>query len=71
MIRYDPFWETLREKGISTYTLAHKYRVSGSTLQKLRDNKPVTTTTLDALCAVLQCELAEIAQYVPEEPVNH
>lgn len=34
MIVYDPLWETLRKKGLSTYTLRVKFQISGSTVQQ-------------------------------------
>lgn len=65
MIVYTPFWKTLKEKDISTYTLITKYNVSSSTINRLRHNKPVSTTTLDDLCRFLNCSVNEIIEYVP------
>ena len=67
MIVYDRFWQTLKQKGISTYVLDKKYHVPSSTLQRLRANRPLTTTTLNDLCVILNCELEDIAQYVPND----
>lgn len=67
MIVYDPLWETLKKKGLSTYTLRVKFRLSGSTVQRLRRNMSVSTNTLDDLCSLLGCGLPEIAAYVPDE----
>ena len=69
MITYDPFWETLKEKHISTYTLSTKYNVSRNLIHKLRHNESVTTTTLNDLCKILDCDLSDITKYVPEEPL--
>lgn len=30
MIVYTPLWETMRRRGVTTYTLREKYRISGS-----------------------------------------
>ena len=67
MIVYTPFWETLKKSGESTYTLINKHRISSSTIDKLRKNKPVTTTTLNDLCRILDCSLDKVAQYVPNQ----
>ncbi len=45
----DPLWGTWK-KGLSTYTLRAEFRISGSTVQRLRKNMPVFTNTLDDLC---------------------
>ena len=45
MIVYTPLWETMRRRGITTYTLREKYRISGSTVQRLKKNLSVSTNT--------------------------
>jgi len=67
MIIYKPFWETLRDSKESTYTLINKHRISSSTIDKLRKNKPITTTTLNDLCRILGCGVADILEYVPND----
>lgn len=66
MIVYTPLWETLKKKGLSTYTLRAKYQISGSTVQRLRRNMSVSTNTLDDLCRLLDCSLSEIAEHIPD-----
>lgn len=61
----------MKRKGATTYTLRNKggsASISGSTVLRLQKNEAVSTNTLDALCRILDCTLAEIAEYVPEEP---
>ena len=63
MIVYDRFWTTLKNSGQSTYTLIKEHHISSSTIDKLRKNKPVNTTTLNDLCRILNCRLEDIAEY--------
>ena len=65
MISYEPFWDTLRNSAESTYTLIKNYRVSSSTIDKLRKNKPLNTTTINDLCRILRCSVEEVMEYVP------
>lgn len=67
MIEYKPFWETLEKSSETTYTLTQKHHISSSTINKLRHNKPLTTTTLNDLCRILNCQIQDIAIYVPSE----
>jgi DNA-binding Xre family transcriptional regulator len=67
MITYAPFWKTLQASRESTYTLIKNYRVSSSTLDKLRKNKPITTTTLNDLCRILNCRVEDVMTYVPSD----
>lgn len=67
MIRYSRFWETMRRAGESTYTLIKHHHISSSTIDKLRKNKPLTTTTINDLCRILNCRVEEIMEYIPSE----
>ena len=70
MIDYKPFWETLKQSEETTYTLVTRHRISGATIDKLRKNKPVNTTTLDGLCGIFECALQDIVRYVPDGKEN-
>lgn len=67
MIVYQRFWETLRKSSESTYTLIKNHHLSSSTIDKLRKNKPVTTTTLNDLCRILGCRIEDIVEYIPSD----
>lgn len=67
MIEYSPFWKTLKDSPESTYTLINKHHMSSSTIDKLRKNKPLNTTTLNDLCRILDCNVQDICQYLPSE----
>ena len=67
MIDYSPFWKTLSKSAESTYTLINKHHISSSTLDKLRKNKPLNTTTLNDLCRILSCQIQDICRYIPSE----
>lgn len=67
MISYRPFWESLRKSPESTYTLIKNHRISSSTIDKLRKDKPLNTTTVNDLCRILHCRVDEIMEYVPSE----
>ena len=67
MISYRPFWELLRNSTESTYTLIKNHRISSSTIQKLRKDLPLNTTTVNDLCRILQCRVEDIMEYIPSE----
>ncbi len=67
MVVYTPLWETMKRKGVTTYTLRVKFGVSGSTVQRLKRNLSVSTNTLSDLCAILDCSLSEVAAYQKDE----
>ena len=67
MIVYHQFWETLKRSGESTYTLIKNHHISSSTIDKLRKNKPLNTTTINDLCRILDCSVGDIMEYVYSE----
>lgn len=67
MISYQRFWETLRASPESTYTLIKNHHISSSTIDKLRKNKPITTTTLNDLCRILGCRVEDVLEYIPSD----
>ena len=67
MVVYTPFWNTLKSSKESTYTLIKNYRISSSTIDKLRKNKPLNTTTINDLCRILNCRVEDVMEYVPSD----
>ena len=63
MITYKPLWETMKKKGISTYTLINKYSISSSTIHRLRHDQGVTTQLIDDLCRILNCNVEDVIKY--------
>lgn len=67
MIKYDRFWETLKNKKISQYNLVTDYNISKSLLQRLRNNEGISTHTLDMLCTILDCRIEDIAEFIKDD----
>lgn len=66
MISYDPFWNTLKVKKVSTYTLIHKNGISSGLIHRLKHNLVINTYTIDKLCTILDCDMQDIAVYVKD-----
>ena len=63
MITYEPFFNTIKQKNISTYKLVNTYGLSRSLLDRLKHNKPITTVTINDLCTILDCKVQDILIY--------
>lgn len=50
--------------GIDIYA-DKNHHISSSTIDKLRKNKPLNTTTINDLCRILNCRVEDIMEYVP------
>ena len=68
MIRFDRLWKIMQEKNVSTYQLREKCGIDSKTIRRLRANENIETRTLNKLCAVLECNLEDIAEYIPDRP---
>ena len=67
MISYDNLWNVMKEKGVTQYALIKKYHVSPAQITRLKRNESVSTHTIEMFCKILQCEVADIMRYVPDE----
>lgn len=66
MIRFDRLWKTMEEKKMTTYRLREQCGIDSKTIRRLKANDNMETKTLNKLCAVLQCKLEDIAEFVED-----
>ena len=69
MISYRPLWKTMKRKSATTYTLRNKgkpYNVSGSTIKQIQECKPISTNSIDTICKILDCDILDIIEYIPD-----
>ena len=67
MISYEPFYETLKRKNISTYKLITQYGLSRSLIDRLKHNKPISTVTLNDLCSILHCKVEDVILFTEDK----
>ena len=66
-IKYDKLFRMLKERGVTTYQIRKEKIISESSLQKLREGKPISTATIERMCDLLDCQPGDIMEYVREE----
>lgn len=67
MISYEPLYQTMKEKGVSTYKLINEYGISRSLLDRLKHDKPISTVTLNDLCTILNCRVEDVLVFIPKK----
>ena len=67
MISYDNLWNVMKEKGISQYALIKRYHISPGQITRLKRNESVSTHTIVVFCKILNCEVADIMKYIPDQ----
>ena len=68
MIKFDKLFRTLKEYGISQYSLYTHHGISRSQIQRLKNNESVTTHTLNMILNILGdgFSLNDIAEFSPD-----
>lgn len=66
-IVYNKLLNMLEEQGLTTYKIRKDKIISESTLQNIREGKRITTDSIAALCAALNCQPGDILEYVSDE----
>ena len=67
MISYDRLWGTMKEKGVTQYSLIKNYNVSPAQITRLKRNESVSTHTIEMFCKILKCNVEDIMQYIEDE----
>lgn len=66
MISYEPFWETLKSKNITTYILINKYNISSATINRMKKGGGISTMKINDFCDILHCKVEDIIKYIEE-----
>ena len=66
MIKYDPFWATLKDRGETTYTLIYKHGISSATIDRMKKGMGISTAKIDDFCRILHCRVEDVIVYTEE-----
>lgn len=67
MIVYNQILAKLAEHGWSTVRLQREKRISNGTIIQIRAGKPITTSTLDVICELCECQPGDLLTWVPNK----
>ena len=66
VITYKPFWNYLKSHNISTYMLIYTYGINSYTIDRLRHDKPLKTSTIDSICSRLHCDISDVMNFLDD-----
>ena len=66
-ISFRPMREYMEKHRISYYRLGNE-GIDAQTLQRIRHDQPITTTTLGTLCKIMDCPPGDLIEYIKETP---
>lgn len=70
MMSYENLWNVMKEKGVTQYALIKKHHISPAQITRLKRNESVSTHTIEMFCRILNCQVADIMCYIPDEEDN-
>ena len=66
MISYEPLFQTMKKKGITSYRLG-KMGFPLSNYYAMKRGENISTHTLNQLCKLLQCKVEEVLEYLDDK----
>jgi DNA-binding Xre family transcriptional regulator len=70
MISYQPFWEMMQKKNISTYALEYEYGLNKSEIHRLKHDHNFNIFFIDHLCSLFDCEIEDVVIHCSISNVN-
>lgn len=67
MMVTKPFWEMMRQRGISVYSLEYDYELNPAEISRLKHNHNFSLRTLDRYCNLFQCRIEDIILHIPDQ----
>ena len=64
---YKKLWKLLIDRDMTKTQLREAAKISSSSLARLGKDENVTTSVLAKICGVLNCDVSDIMQMVPDE----
>ena len=66
MVSYKKLWKLLIDKEMNKTDLRNATGVSSATIAKMTNNEEVTMSVLTKICEVLNCNIGDVVDFVPE-----
>ncbi len=66
-ISYNKMWKLLIDKNMKRKDLKERAEVSQNVMARLSKNQAVAMETLEKICSVLECDIGDVLEFVPEE----
>jgi len=67
IISYNKMWKLLIDKNMKRKDLKEKAEVSQNVMARLSKNQAVTMDTMGKICKVLECDIGDVMEFIPEE----
>lgn len=69
MMDMSPFWNMLKQRGISTYALEYEYGLNPAEISRLKHNHNFSLKSLDRYCHLFHCKVEEIVVHIEDRHI--
>lgn len=66
-VSYNKLWKLLIDKEMKKVDLREQAGLTTNVLAKLGKNEHVSTQSLEKICRILECEVGDILEFIPNE----
>ncbi|MDE6852763.1 MAG: helix-turn-helix transcriptional regulator [Lachnospiraceae bacterium] len=67
MMVTKPFWDMMKQRGISIYALEYDYELNPAEISRLKHNHNFSLRTLDRYCDLFHCRIEDIVLHIPDK----
>ena len=67
MMVTKPFWDMMKQRGISIYSLEYDYELNPAEISRLKHNHNFSLRTLDRYCQLFHCRIEDIVLHIPDK----
>ena len=69
-ISYNKLWKLLIDKKMGRTEMALNAGVTKNVLARLSKDEPVSMGSMEKICKYLDCNIGDVMDFVPDEPVK-
>ena len=66
-VSYNKLWKLLIDKEMKKVDLRDQAGLTTNVLAKLGKNEHVSTQSLEKICRILECDVGDILEFIPNE----
>lgn len=66
MMVTTPFWNMMKNRGISVYSLEYDYELNPAEISRLKHNHNFSLSTLNRYCNLFECRIEDIVLHIPD-----
>lgn len=70
MISFNPLWNTMKQKGETTYSLITRHGIDRKIIYRMKHNQNITLQTIEKLCYILDCKIEDVAEIILDQSDN-